>query len=240
MGTIHLTLMNKGGVGKSFVSSVLTQYLMEKSGGDVLCADTDPTTPTFSSHKAFKAHHINIMTPDMNIDRETFDDLLDMLISHEGDAVVDNGASSFLPLMAYICQEKVVDFLLDSGKKVVVHAPIVGGQGMRETVNGLALILDKQPAPAVIWENELFGPVVHNGKGVTEMPIYRDNKPRVSGVVRLQQRSADTFGKTLNTLTSNRMTFKEAAQSDLFKTMALQRLIMVQREIYQQLDKIEL
>jgi CO dehydrogenase nickel-insertion accessory protein CooC1 len=43
MKRINLVLQGKGGVGKSLIASLLTQYLMQKDGGQrIFCADTDP------------------------------------------------------------------------------------------------------------------------------------------------------------------------------------------------------
>lgn len=237
--TIHLTLMGKGGVGKSFISSVLAQFLLQEKD-DLFCADTDPTNPTFSSYPAFKAKHINIMTPDMNIDKSNFDDLIDMLLDHPGDCVVDNGASSFLPMMAYLMENKVIEYLIAAEKKVYVHAPLIGGLGMDETIRGLTTLLKSQPASIVVWENELFGPVEKDGKRFSDSALYKAHKDRIAGIVTIDHRSPDTFGKDMHTLTSNRMTFNEAKQSPMFKTMQRQRLLTVERDIATQLTALAL
>jgi len=41
VASVHLVLQGKGGVGKSFVSSILAQYFRTKSA-PVYCLDTDP------------------------------------------------------------------------------------------------------------------------------------------------------------------------------------------------------
>ena len=41
MSTVHLILQGKGGVGKSFIATLLAQYLQEK-GVAVRCFDADP------------------------------------------------------------------------------------------------------------------------------------------------------------------------------------------------------
>ena len=45
MGTVHLILQGKGGVGKSFIAALLAQYLQEK-GVAVRCFDADPVNST--------------------------------------------------------------------------------------------------------------------------------------------------------------------------------------------------
>ena len=45
--TVHFVLQGKGGVGKSFVASILGQYFQVR-GRDVRCFDTDPVNQTFA------------------------------------------------------------------------------------------------------------------------------------------------------------------------------------------------
>ena len=47
--TIHLTLHGKGGVGKSLVASILSQYFRHR-GAEIHCVDTDPVNQTFSQY----------------------------------------------------------------------------------------------------------------------------------------------------------------------------------------------
>ena len=44
---IHIALQGKGGVGKSLISAILSQYLSSK-GQDVYGIDVDPVNQTFS------------------------------------------------------------------------------------------------------------------------------------------------------------------------------------------------
>ena len=46
MAKIHMILQGKGGVGKSFISSILAQHRIAK-GKNPLCIDTDPVNATF-------------------------------------------------------------------------------------------------------------------------------------------------------------------------------------------------
>lgn len=163
MSTIHFVLTGKGGVGKSFISALLAQYV-KATFGVPFVADTDPSNPTIAGYPAFNAKHINIMTENMNINKSNFDELIVDLLSYEGDCVVDNGSSSFLPIMAYIMENDVIELLREAGKTVIIHAVLVGGLGMDETLRCIQTLLSSQVAPLVVWENELFGRVCKDGK----------------------------------------------------------------------------
>jgi hypothetical protein len=238
MGEIHLILTGKGGVGKSYVATLLAQYIAN-TYGIPFCADTDPSNPTFASYPAFKAKHIDIMTPEMNVDKSRFDELIEELIAFKGDCVVDNGSSSFLPIMAYMLENNVIKFLKEAGKVVVIHAVMIGGLGLDETQRCIETLLKAQVAPLVVWENELYGPVIKNGKRFKDSDLYNNDERRILGVIRIAERGEDTFGKDLKMMTSNRLTFDEIQESAEIRIMTKQRLATVRRDIDNQLDQID-
>ena len=94
--TVHLSLQGKGGVGKSLVASVLAQYLRHR-GEDVRCIDTDPVNQTFSQYTNLGAVHLRLLDQG-RIDPRAFDQLMERLLTEDGVFVVDNGASTFIPL----------------------------------------------------------------------------------------------------------------------------------------------
>lgn len=238
MSTIHFVLTGKGGVGKSFISALLAQYV-KTTFGVPFVADTDPSNPTIAGYPAFKAKHINIMTESMNINKSNFDELIEDLLSYEGDCVVDNGSSSFLPIMAYIMENDVIELLREAGKTVIIHAVLIGGLGMDETLRCIQTLLTAQVAPLVVWENELFGPVCRDGKYFVESKLYASNEERILGIVRIVERDQDTFGMDLKMMTSGRLTFDEIKASTALGIMTKQRLTKVRREIDAQLDAID-
>jgi len=48
MKQVHITLQGKGGIGKSYVTSLIAQNLMDR-GEEVICIDTDPINATLSN-----------------------------------------------------------------------------------------------------------------------------------------------------------------------------------------------
>jgi hypothetical protein len=235
MSTIHIILTGKGGVGKSYIATILAQYL----GNETFCADTDPSNPTFASYKAIGAKHFDIMTKDMDIDRSRFDYLIEEMLQHEGDCLVDNGSSSFLPMMAYIVKNNVFEFLREAGKKVVIHSVLIGGLGVEETTRGVSALLQSQAAPIVVWENELYGPVVSQGMRFSETSIFKKHQAQIVGVVRIANRDNDMYGQTLHKMTSLKLTFDEVDKSMDFVSMEKQRTRTVRRDIFGQLDNLD-
>ena len=237
MESIHFVLQGKGGVGKSLVAAFLAQYFRSKRV-NLFCADTDPVNDTFSRYKAFKAQRIDIMNADQNIDPRCFDGLIESLLSQEGVAIVDNGASTFVPLSAYMRENSDLQLLQDSGKKVFVHTVLTGGQAMDDTLVGLNALLTSHSAPIVVWENEYFGEVIRDGKRFKASSMFEKNHERIAGIVTIYRRNQDTFGKDIEIMIKQKMTFEEAMESSSFTLMPKQRLKMIKDSIFSQIDAV--
>ena len=135
-GSIHLTLQGKGGVGKSLIASILAQFFRD-SGRDVRCIDTDPVNRTFAQYSALGADRLNLRDEHNRIEQRAFDSLMERFLTEEGATfVVDNGASTFLPLWHYILENSALDYLREHGRRVYVHTVITGGQALLDTLNG--------------------------------------------------------------------------------------------------------
>lgn len=239
MNTIHFVMMGKGGVGKSLIAVTLAQYL--RSIDRVLnCVDLDPTSPTFKQFSALEVEQINIADSECNIDRTRFDVLLEKILASDTDWVIDTGGPTFLPLVNYLSENEVFSFLVNSGRRVVIHSPLVGGVAMTETVSGLKAILQMSDCPVVVWENEYFGPVEMNGKRFIQTSGYEQFKDRVLGLVLLDKKNHKTAEADLRTMHARRLTWDQAITDKGFMTMQRNRLTIMRREIAEQLEKIEL
>lgn len=100
MAKIHMVLQGKGGVGKSMITATLAQYKAAK-GQKPLCVDTDPVNATFEEYKALNVRRLHIMDGD-EINTRHFDALVELIAPAENDVIIDNGASSFVPLSHYL------------------------------------------------------------------------------------------------------------------------------------------
>ena len=238
-GAIHLTLQGKGGVGKSLVASVLAQYLTEK-GGDVRCIDTDPVNRTFAQYAALSAHRLNLRDEHNRIEQRAFDSLMErFLVEENATFVVDNGASTFLPLWHYLLENSALDYLRQHGRKVYVHTVITGGQALLDTLNGFhELAQTTAERNIVVWVNEYFGRVEAEGKKFSDMTAYRENADKVRGAVIFSKRNQDTFGRDVEEMIAAKLTFQEAIAAAKLPIMAKQRLKIVQRDLFEQLDKV--
>ena len=237
--TIHLTLQGKGGVGKSLIAAVLAQYFRE-GGRDVRCIDTDPVNRTLAQYNALGADRLNLRDEHNRIDQRSFDTLMERFLTEDGATfVVDNGASTFLPLWHYLLENSALDYLRQQGRRVYVHTVITGGQALIDTLNGFnELAQTTEERNIVVWVNEYFGRVEADGKKFSEMAAYRDNAHKVCGAVIFTKRNQDTFGRDVEDMISAKLTFQEAIATARMSIMAKQRLKVVQRDLFEQLDQL--
>ena len=87
MKKVHFTLQGKGGVGKSYVSSLLAQFHRER-GEEAACIDTDPVNATFSGYKAFDVRRIELMNGSQLNERQ-FDAMMEQILSEDRHFVID-------------------------------------------------------------------------------------------------------------------------------------------------------
>lgn len=235
---VHLTLQGKGGVGKSFVSALIAQFY-RANGRPITCLDTDPVNATFSGYAALGADRVDLLEGS-KVSERRFDQMMERLLAEDTDFVVDNGAASFIPLSNYLIENQAVELLAQSGRQVVVHTVVTGGQALRDTLSGFASLAEQLPREAslVVWLNEFFGDIAMNGRGFEAMRAYETHRDRVAGIVRIPRQTSDTFGRDVEQMLDRKLTFEEVAASPDFGLMARQRLAMVRRAIFDQLQHV--
>jgi hypothetical protein len=237
--TVHFVLQGKGGIGKTLVSTVLAQWLKAKGDTPLRCYDTDQENTTFSRYKALDVKHIPVMTESRTIDPKRFDALMIDILEEDGNCVIDNGANTFSPLLAYLIENDCFNLLEESGRKVYIHTIVGGGDTLHDTAMGFVSTAKSTHVPLVLWENEHFGLLQSaSGKAFIESQTYADNSSRVRGRVVLAQRNADTFGADVKKMNTARLTLEEVKSSDKFNVMEKQRIKVVFRDLFEQLDLV--
>ncbi len=235
--SIHISLQGKGGVGKSLISAILSQYLLSK-GQDVQGIDADPVNQTLAEYRGLAVSRLNLLK-EGSVDQREFDLLMERFLTESGTFVVDTGASTFIPLWHYVLENQALEYLREKGKRVFIHSVITGGQSLNDTLSGFEQLAETtREKNLVVWLNEYFGPVLLDGAPFREMAVCRRHANKVHGSVAIVRRTADTFGRDVEEMICQKMTFDEALNGNGFTIMAKQRLRVVQRELFDQLDAI--
>ncbi|MCO6559782.1 MAG: conjugal transfer protein TraL [Gilliamella sp.] len=237
MANIHMLLQGKGGVGKSFISAVLAQYIQHKYNIVPCCIDTDPVNSTFSGYKSLNVKTLHLLEND-EINTRNIDTLIEWIAATDIDTVIDNGAATFVPLAHYIISNQIADLLETMGHKLIVHTVITGGQALVDTINGFAQLVKQFPENIefVVWLNEFWGRIEAQSKNFEEMKAYKDYKNRVSTIIRIPSVKEETFGKDISEMLKNKKTFKEAIEDKNLSIMTRQRLTIYKDKLFTQLD----
>jgi len=239
-GAVHLVLQGKGGIGKSVIASWLAEYLLTR-GKNVHCVDGDPVNRSLTQYKSLRAEKLDLVNEEGLIVRMRYDTLLERFAGEDGAFVVDSGSTAFLPFWSYIVESEVIRVLREAGRKLYVHCVVSGGEMLSDSLLGFdTLARSTTERNVIVWVNEYFGPVAREGKTFDQMNVFQTHAEKVLGSVGIPQRSADTFGATVLLMREKKMTFQEAIQSDQFMLAQKSRLHIVRRDLFDQLDKLEL
>lgn len=236
MAKIHMIMQGKGGVGKSFIASILAQYGYSKKKAP-LCIDTDPVNATFHGFKALNVKRLDLMKDD-EIDHRKFDDLVDLISKNKSDAIIDNGASTFVPLSHYLISNDIAGFLKDRGHELIIHTVITGSQALPDTLNGFSKMVKQysNDVPFIVWINSFWGKVELDGKNFESMKLYQDNKKRVAAIITIPQYKPETFGRDLTDVLQAKLTFDEAIEQPEFTIMMRHRVKMIKEGLFNQLE----
>jgi hypothetical protein len=237
---VQVVLQAKGGVGKSYVAAALAQYYSTRQW-KVRCFDTDPGNATFAQYKALAVEHIGDLIQGGVINQKRFDPLIEKLLNGEGAAIVDTGASTFLPFWNYVLENEILPLLESQGRRVYLHCVVTGGQAMTDTLNGLARLAQTTSQKAIIvWLNEFFGEVREGNRSFEEFKLAQDLAPKLVGCVLIRKRNPDTFEDDVQQMLRGRLTFDEAIAAEDFLLVSKQRLQIIRRELFEQLDELDL
>jgi hypothetical protein len=118
---------------------------------------------------------------------------------------------------------------------------VAGGQAMSDTLNGLERLAETTTEKNVIvWLNEFFGEVSKDGKPFEQFRVAEEQAHKLLGTVVIRERNPNTYGDDMRLMLARRLTFREAIQLGEFSLVSKQRLEIIQRELFEQLDRIEM
>ena len=239
MSKVHMMLQGKGGVGKSFISALIAQYQKAK-GQTPLCIDTDPVNGTFHGYEGLNVVKLEVLAGREIVPRK-FDMLVELIggSGEDNDVIIDNGASTFVPLSHYLISHEIAELLREMGHELIIHTVVTGGQAQDDTVNGFVHLVQQLPEPVmfVVWLNQYWGPIIAGDKGGFEdFKAYKANKGRILAIVKIPELQKDTFGQDLSDMLRERLTFDQALAMASLTIMTRQRLKMMRSNLFQLMD----
>ena len=212
---VHIVMQAKGGVGKTFISWIMGQFLREKHP-KLLIVDTDPTNQSLSIYKNLKPMFVDFLEGKRNIEVGNLDKLFDLITTSEDDLVIDTGSSSFVQLNSFLALERADEVLTSINCNVFIHVPIVGGESRKECLAKLSSLIKNVPnAMFIAWINNypvpVFSETPKDDEPVSfeDTEVFKENKKRFKCIIVLPAFPEDTTGKTLKLITKNGMTFDD-------------------------------
>ena len=240
MAKLHLTLGDKGGIGKSFIASLMAQYYRENMPGvQVDCLDMDPKNKTLSRYGDLNVTLIDVQT-DGDIDKKKFDIFVNRVLDAPDDGVViaDVGGNIYISLTDYLRVNEILELLMENGVEVTLNIPIVGGGDLFPTLKTLDELMVSTPptVKASIWINQKNGRVEHEGKCFEESERHDDYKKRINTVCYIPLWRPDMQVDVAKMLEIP-LTFEAAMLSDAFNLIGKQRLKMAKRYLYAAVER---
>jgi hypothetical protein len=71
--------------------------------------------------------------------------MVERILTEDSHFVVDNGATSFVPMSRYLVQDGVVEAIRSAGKQVVIHTIVAGGPELVHTGRGFHAVVRQFP-----------------------------------------------------------------------------------------------
>lgn len=236
MSKLFITLQAKGGVGKSYVSSILAQYLQD-ANLSVHCIDTDTTNPTLRRYKPLNCQYLNLAT-DHVINPRAFDELVEIVSGapHDRHFVVDVGSNGFQPFMAYAVENDLFSVLESLGVNVIVNSVVAGGPDTDETLSSTLAVLEYTHVTTLIWLNAHLGALEFKHRPIQHLDLFDPFKSRILGWVTLPKYAATTFGQDIEHMLKERWTFNETLER--LTLMPQMRIRKAKRDLWSQLDQV--
>ena len=174
-----------------------------------------------------------------NFNTKAFDDLVAGLIDEKNQydhAIIDSGASSFVPLNKYMLQSETVPLLLQNDCYVMIHSIVYGGQGILDTLNGFYALASCYkaifpPPKLVVWLNAKDAPVEYDGVTFKESRVYEIFRDNISAVVELPHFSGVDFDFFQKMLT-NHLTFAQVRLDPTFSLWQKHRIFVLQNSFF--------
>lgn len=246
--SVHFILQPKGGVGKSYVASILSQYFIDK-GIQIEGFDLDPSNPTYSEYAELPVTRLDLLEDKLGakqsdnevrqIDNNKFNAFTESLYQapEKTELIVDCGSSAFIPVINYLKRFRIEQWLTSLNRPVVIHTIVKGGGEMVDTLEASNALLKQFPeSPFVIWLNEYQFPVLIQGKNFIDTPVYKANAKRIIDVVPLPKYTSGFLEGDLDKMIEARLTLNESLKKGIFNVLSQRALFLYKSDLWERLD----
>lgn len=217
------------------------QWLRDRSR-TVTAVDLDPMSHSLAEYKCLSGRTLDLLHgTDMEFNGPAMDQLAEDMLIGDGDWVLDNGSAGFLELTRFLVDNEFPDMLKGYNGRLVVHAVLAGGSAALQCLIGLDTLLQAfgDGVQFVLWDNPYEDAFRVDGMKLQDMKVYTANQSRIAGLIQLPRMSKH-FLADFRAMRDERLIFSEALASPKFHLLNQQRLKMIQRGLWSQLDGLGL
>lgn len=243
---VHFMLQKKGGVGKSYLTSMFLQYLQEH---DIpyLGIDLDPTTPTISSIKGLKTKRVELLKSDRNsdalvINKNGYVEFSNVIFNDPTNThyVVDCGASGYNDLLSFLQTGQVIDLLLQMNVPVYFHTILQGGNNALPTLDSMLYLIKTFPdIPMIVWINGYHQDIeFKNEEGLEfqQTKVYRDNVSHIISVVDVPPYGF--FSDDAERMFASKRTIADLVKNGFFSIIQSHGLCAYRAKLWERIDKL--
>ena len=239
--SLHMTLCGKGGVGKSVIARLLTEYLPEKDEAP-LAFDADPVNASFAAVRDFDVEKVTLIDADQQINPGFFDQLVLRIVDSNRSVVLDTGAASYVPLFNYMRELDIAETLNENGFDLFFHVALAGGPALPFTVENLREVCLNfgQDAGVMVWLNHYWEEITHNDKPFTELPVFKTNQSSINGLLEIERMAADTSAEDFAEFLKRNISFEQALDrtTSPFNIVEQSRLFNIRETIFEGMDAV--
>ena len=236
--TLHFILSGKGGVGKTVVARIVSEYVTERCVPP-LCFDTDQTNAVFAAVPAFNVEKVDLFDGEDKLNPSRFDQMMGTIIESNAPVVIDSGSSSYFETLEYIAENDLIETLHDAGFDVYLHCIVTGGAAMRFTVENCVELAEwfGDRANICVWVNHFWEPVQQNGQPFIEWREFVQNEHLIAAVMEIPRMNSQMTQADFSQMLKENLSFAEAAAPDShLNTMQRSRLMRVRRTLFGAMD----
>lgn len=233
--SIHIVTQAKGGVGKSFISRLLIQYLRESMS--VFCFDADPLNDGLVSFKGLNAHKLETKLLNGNLDsRSYYDPMFETILLKDSCFLIDSGSSTHINFINYIKGSDILNLFKEENRKIYFHVPLAGNQDFNDCYRELIKLAQLFPGNSfVVWENEFHGDIEQDYK----VDQSYKSLSNIIGHVELKNLQSSPLLYDIEMMNKEKLLFNEIEEnSDFFGAIIRRRLMLYKESIYKQLNDI--
>jgi len=230
----HFILQGKGGVGKSLVSSLLAQFFIAQNY-PVRGIDTDPINQTFANLPFVDSIAETVTDTQSNeTNHRTIDRIMGEILEKPSVYVIDNGASSFIPMSVYLIDGGGIVTLAEEGTKPIIHLVIPVGPETEMALEGCMSLIDSIDGalPVVLWINEREDSWEHYFGGKFEdNELFKSIEEKVTGFVTIPHMKAP-LSLNFSDMLRNKQSFAEVSTSKDWLFMEKARMKRLNETIF--------